>query len=727
MESPKEDAERKGELDAGVTGFSGSVGLDAAESGMQRTLEKLTLLFHNARDGITLQNMGADNTPGCFLEANQAACSMLGRNREELLRLSGREVLGEEVAARWRVEALPRLLAEGHCLFELVHQAEDGKRRPVEMNMRLLDCSGDRVLLTIARDITLRKGIERTMLREAEIHKRAAALAKRLLTADSLQEMASLALEAAKSLTKSPLGFAGFIEPENGRYSFTKMNGSVLTTTADPSGPAHPLAGCWTWLQGLTQGMLANTHPEAAWGISLPSNHAPIQRCLAAPALFSNRLVGHLAVCNAETPYDEHDLRGVELLADIFALGVRRLESESLLKHAKDAAEAANRSKSEFLANMSHEIRTPLNGVMGMLQLLQANPDDRDRDEYLSLALDSSRKLLTILNDILDLARIESGKITLCSDFFNIKRTLHDVVALFRDQASRKDIGLECHLDGRTPDIVIGDEVRIRQILFNLIGNAVKFTESGQVSVFMTHAPLDPAGRRIKLLFQVADSGPGISPQQLPIIFDAFTQLDGKQTRKYGGSGLGLAIVKRLVSLLQGALWVDSEPGQGTEFLFDVVVEAPRDTPVTRGAEPFEETRARHSGAGEVLLVEDDKVNRMAVSKLVTKLGYICDTADSGRQVLELLERRAYDVVLMDIQMPEMDGIETTAAIRALPGIRSRTPIVALTAFAMKGDREIFLAAGMDDYIAKPVDLEVLRRVLSRQIALRRQRGAETG
>ena len=382
------------------------------------------------------------------------------------------------------------------------------------------------------------------------------------------------------------------------------------------------------------------------------------------------------------------------------------------LGKAKKEAELANISKSEFLANMSHEIRTPINGIMGMLQLMQYTRLNEDQKTYSDIALDSTKKLLSILNDVLDLARIESGKILICVEKFELAKTVRGVVELFRTQAAQKNIGISCKIEPEVPQFVLGDEVRVRQVLFNIIGNAVKFTRSGEVLVGLSLIRVKEEAHEAKLLFEICDTGPGVPDEKLDYIFEQFSQIDAEQTKSLGGAGLGLAITRRLVPLLRGTICVVSELGRGTCFYITLEVGLPDPNAVSDG-QPYQDNPTPVSSL-RVLVAEDDAVSSMVIANFLKKLGHRATLVTCGEEVMDTLKRQSFDLILMDIQMPGQDGLVTTRLIRQSQEPYASLPIVALTAHAMKGDREKFLAAGMNDYVAKPVEKDRLQAVLEK-------------
>ncbi|MGE4537140.1 MAG: GAF domain-containing protein [Desulfovibrio sp.] len=546
-----------------------------------------------------------------------------------------------------------------------------------------------------------------------------------------LHGMASLVLGRALTLTDSPAGAIGLVDQRTGRVDWLATSG--------PNGHVAPqrCADCEFYPDNLGRysGPFAATlnagtvirqnEPVSLDGyVPCLSRQEPGGRFLAMPLRHAQYGPwGLILLTGADRPYAERDTRAVQRLATLFDVGAARLEVKAELVSAKRRAEAANEAKTQFLANISHELRTPINGILGMAQLAILEGATGREAEYWQTVRDSTDKLVEIVDNLLELANVESGSLSPMLREFSLHRLLVSLRDAFSVRAGLAGLNLSLEIDQAIPDKLLGDPFRLRQIIANLLGNAIRFTPTGGVSVAVrpydhrqpatasrVHVSKDFSG--VCLAITVTDTGVGIAKEKQAAIFESFTLGEDCLTKRFGGTGMGLSIANRIAELLGGSIEVESQPGFGSSFTVTL--------PMWPVAAPPAEVEAPPAVLPPLrfLVVEDEAVNRLALARSLRKLGHTVFEAGNGEEALRQLSLERVDVVIMDVQMPVMDGLAAVAHIRngEVPGASRRLPVVALTAYALEGDRKRFLAAGMDEFVTKPCEMEQLLRAVAKVV-----------
>lgn len=615
--------------------------------------EKFRALFHNANDAIYMLELTQEGPLALYIEVNDIVCRRLGYSRDELLAMSPKDINDIEESVLKRIT--DELRANGHVTYETIQLAKDGTRIPTEVNAHVFDLKGSRYVLCVSRDISERKRAEQT-LRESE------------------EKFRTL----AETITIPIFIHAG--------RNFIYTN----PCTANISGYTREELQAMNFWDVI--------HPDFKEKVTtfarsrLTGESAPSQYDL------------KILTKGGQERWLELSLAVINFQGESVILGTgfditERKQMQEELQKAKEAAEAASRAKSEFLANMSHEIRTPMNGIIGMTELVLSTKLSSEQREYLELVKNSSDSLLDIINDILDFSRIEAGKLDIREVEFGLRNTVEKIVEALALKAHEKGLELACYIQPDIPDSLIGDPGRLRQVLVNLMGNAIKFTEQGEVVINLEKASSYENG--VELKFSIKDTGIGIARNEMKYLFKSFSQVDGSYTRKYGGTGLGLAISKQLVELMRGTIWVESKKGEGSTFYFTAVFELDREA-VQESRTGVEDLKDL-----EVLVVDDNKTNRIILRNMLKEWDVSVALAEGAEEGLAILKKRSItnrpiELILLDAQMPEINGFTLVERIKNDPMLNKAT-IMMLTSSSLRGDAARCRELGISAYLIKPV------------------------
>ena len=652
---------------------------------------------------------------GQCLATNKSMAKFVGANEEEVLSQNFYKIDSWKKTRLFET-AMSVLKDNSPKQIEINVTTTFGKSISADCYFAAFFSGNQKYLLLIVNETTERRLAEKELSYQKNIESELTSLTAELLVTSDIVVASYHILKTAKKLTNCPHGFVGSIDQDSGNLISHSMTQDIWheCNVPDKSIIFNKSDSLWGWVIENKKPLLTNNPDNDPRSIGTPEGHIPITSFLSVPSIINGRLVGQIALANAKNGFKENDLITIKRISTIHSMAILRHLYEQDIVIEKNKAEIANQAKSTFLANMSHEIRTPLNAILGMTEMSLHHELSEEVRENLYVVRDSANHLMDVINDVLDISKIEAGKIEIDCVDFDIVELIQSILNTFTVHLKKQSLYLKFEKDETTPRYVKGDPIKLKQILVNLLGNAIKFTKQGGITV-------EIAGKKelnaIHYTLSVADTGIGISQDKLNSIFESFSQADSSTTRKYGGTGLGLNISKKLIELMGGTISVESTPDKGSIFYLVFKLDMGNKSFITEKQEPIKSScQEKQTIKKNILVVDDISTNLKVAEKFLNMFGHSPYIVTSVKEAFQLLSTTSFDLIFMDIEMPEMDGLEATRIIRSgkLGSEVAKIPIVAMTAHALTSFENKCIKAGMNDFITKPINVKVLKEKLKR-------------